>query len=815
MSAHSRRVQSNGAANPASSERSRIYNGSFGSGSMANMSHIWTDSPSANTETPSGSSTLLPSSDADGWSNNHRNLSTWPPRPQANGIATSPVQSRSGDANGISLANGTDTNYFAQPGQNYLATRSERVSPSGEGNAMDMLANGDIRRALHKDLAPSYQAQSGYTPLDNRRSDGTGALKISSSQNPLQQLTSRNGYAHASRNSTSFAPQRPAHNHYPSFHSDRQFDEVSTGLDRLQLNETQTAASRPQYISRNSLDTALARYKSSNPGDEAGYPVQQMMLQGYANEISNRDTQVAYQQRRSSHLGENDLLVSPTEYTPTTDAPYYIRQNTSRRYRNDYVQPYVDNMVAMQNRVRELQSLETTHTLPQQPFIPSYDHTIHSPTSIAAHLYSQFNPAVLASRHQPPHRPTSQESQCSPVLQEFRANYNKTKRCELKEIYGHICEFSGDQFGSRALQIKLETANSDEKERVFQEVLPNCMQLSQDIFGNYVVQKLFEHGNQAQKKLLAQKMKGNIFSLSSAPYGCRVIQKALEHVLVDQQASMVKELEEKVLECVQNNNGNHVIQKAIERVPTQYTKFVVDAFRGQVEKQAMHSYGCRVIQRMLEHCEEADRRALLTELHACTAKLIEDQFGNYVIQHVIQHGEEADRSIMIEVVKKKLISHSKHKFASNVVEKSIEFGNETQRREIIGRLIAETPEGERILNELVGDQYGNYVVQKILNHLKGAERLRLVERIRPLVGQLKKYNCSKQIAAIEKLIGDLSPTPTVAIPASNNPSTTPPNSHKSSPQPLRRSVEDRFVDAPPTPPPTDNQPDGADFATTL
>jgi mRNA-binding protein PUF3 len=182
---------------------------------------------------------------------------------------------------------------------------------------------------------------------------------------------------------------------------------------------------------------------------------------------------------------------------------------------------------------------------------------------------------------------------------------------------------------------------------------------------------------------------------------------------------MVKELQEKVLECVQNNNGNHVIQKAIERVPTQYTKFIVNAFLGSVEKQATHSYGCRVIQRMLEHCEESDRRSLLAELHACTDKLIEDQFGNYVIQHVIQHGEEEDRSRMIEVVKKKVVSHSKHKFASNVVEKSLDYGNETQRREIIDQLIAETPANTLVLNELVGDQYGNYVV-RMLNSLSCA-----------------------------------------------------------------------------------------------
>jgi hypothetical protein len=40
----------------------------------------------------------------------------------------------------------------------------------------------------------------------------------------------------------------------------------------------------------------------------------------------------------------------------------------------------------------------------------------------------------------------------------------------------------------------LETAGSEEKQMVFEEILPNALQLMTDVFGNYVIQKFFEHG---------------------------------------------------------------------------------------------------------------------------------------------------------------------------------------------------------------------------------------------------------------------------------------------------------------------------------
>lgn len=95
----------------------------------------------------------------------------------------------------------------------------------------------------------------------------------------------------------------------------------------------------------------------------------------------------------------------------------------------------------------------------------------------------------------------------------------------VKDIYGHIVEFSGDQHGSRFIQEKLQSANSDEKDQVFVEIEVNALQLMKDVFGNYVIQKFFEHGNQVQKKIIAGKMKGKVAELSTQMYACRVVQK--------------------------------------------------------------------------------------------------------------------------------------------------------------------------------------------------------------------------------------------------------------------------------------------------
>ncbi|KAG6122260.1 hypothetical protein E4U13_002874 [Claviceps humidiphila] len=380
----------------------------------------------------------------------------------------------------------------------------------------------------------------------------------------------------------------------------------------------------------------------------------------------------------------------------------------------------------------------------------------------------------LSGQDQDPDKPLR-----SVALQMFHACNKSVKRYEIKDLYGHIVEFSGDQAGSRFLQNRLDTANSEEKEHVYREIEPNALQLTKDVFGNYIVQKIFEHGNQVQKRVLAEKMKGKVVDLSVQLYACRVVQKAIEHVLIDQQLELTMELEPEIMRVIRDQNGNHVIQKVIQVVSRKHLDFIMDALRGQVGGLASHIYGCRVIQRMLEYGTETDKMEIMTELHPVAQRLITDRYGNYVVQHVISRGKAEDRNKMIGLVMTKVLPLSNHKYSSNVVEKCIECGSVEQRCAIRDEITTVANNGTMPVQQMMRDQYGNYVIQRLLAHLEGREREVLVKVTKPLFYAMKKNGMTRQLTALEYPLGFTSVNPGNS--PGNSPGKGPGKSPRSSP----------------------------------
>ncbi|KAF8350692.1 armadillo-type protein [Amanita rubescens] len=340
----------------------------------------------------------------------------------------------------------------------------------------------------------------------------------------------------------------------------------------------------------------------------------------------------------------------------------------------------------------------------------------------------------------------------SALLDEFRAN--KSKKWELRDIFGYIVEFSGDQHGSRFIQQKLETATSEEKQFVFDEIVPdNALQLIQDVFGNYVIQKLFEHGTQVQKTILANTMEGRLLGLSLQMYGCRVVQKAIEFVLPDQQGAIVKELDPHVLKCVKDSNGNHVIQKLVERVSPERLGFVC-MFRGNVYELATHPYGCRVLQRCLEHLPEEHTRPLLDELHSYTNSLMQDQFGNYVVQFVIEHGKPSDKILVLDRLKGNMLKMAQHKFASNVCEKALVCADSENRRRLLHEIMTPKPDGVTPVADMMKDQFANYVLQRALIVAEGEDKDALYSLVRPQLIAMRRFSnaYNKHLGSIERLL---------------------------------------------------------------
>ncbi|CAH2057512.1 unnamed protein product [Thlaspi arvense] len=398
-----------------------------------------------------------------------------------------------------------------------------------------------------------------------------------------------------------------------------------------------------------------------------------------------------------------------------------------------------------------------------------------------------------------------EDSFASCLLEEFKNN--KTKCFELSEI----C--SADQYGSRFIQQKLESATTEEKNMVFEEIIPQALTLMTDVFGNYVIQKFFEHGMPSQRRELACKLFGHVLTLSLQMYGCRnlipakvkekkissipVVLKillligirfvsssnnficfyiqAIEVVDLDQKIKMVEELDGHVMRCVRDQNGNHVIQKCIECVPEEHIQFIVSTFFDQVVNLSTHPYGCRVIQRILEHCKDPTTQSkVMDEILGSVSMLAQDQYGNYVVQHVLEHGKPHERSIIIKELAGKIVQMSQQKFASNVVEKCLTFGDPSERQLLVNEMLGSTDENEplqvgnlcllsvtvkwKALPEvaylaMMKDHFANYVVQKVLETCDDQQRELILSRIKVHLNALKKYTYGKHIVArVEKLV---------------------------------------------------------------
>ncbi|KAI5295381.1 mRNA binding protein puf3, partial [Ascosphaera acerosa] len=343
-----------------------------------------------------------------------------------------------------------------------------------------------------------------------------------------------------------------------------------------------------------------------------------------------------------------------------------------------------------------------------------------------------------------------QKPPASALMLAFRRDPNALKTWTLKMIENHIAEFAGDQQGSRLIQSRLDGANSDDKMMVYNELRPNVRQFMNDIYANYIVQKLFDLMDMPHKLDLASSISGHMRRLSMHTYGCRVVQKSLEVLIDPQRAELIHELDGFVDKAIGDQNGNHVIQKAVEFIDNSSVDFIINFFRGNVRRYSKHAYGCRVVQRMLEHCKPTNLAWILQEIRDCAGELIRDTYGNYVVQHIIRRGPREDRKFFEEIIAQRMVEFSKHKYASNVVECAVK--NTSSDKVVMFAMPLKVNSATLLAG--MRDPYTNYVIQTLLETLRGQDREDFASDLRALFPKLKEKKETesinqKQITALE------------------------------------------------------------------
>lgn len=238
---------------------------------------------------------------------------------------------------------------------------------------------------------------------------------------------------------------------------------------------------------------------------------------------------------------------------------------------------------------------------------------------------------------------------------------------------------------------------------------------------------------------------GDVFeyciSLSMDQEGSRFVQKRLEKSTEKEVLWFFNAIKNSIKLLSLDLFGNYVVQKLLEMNVSGINDNLISFIIEDAKELSLHNYGCRVIQKVLEN-ESGER--IVEHFKENIQQLIEDQNGNHVIQKCVEHIK--DRSFIIKEFEKEPIRLSKHKYGCRVVQRIFENCNDTQIYEIIKKI-------SKSINLLIEDQYGNYVLQHIIQN-KEKLRILIIEEILLLPLEKMYFYCCHKFASnvIEKCV---------------------------------------------------------------
>ena len=298
-----------------------------------------------------------------------------------------------------------------------------------------------------------------------------------------------------------------------------------------------------------------------------------------------------------------------------------------------------------------------------------------------------------------------------------------------------------DQGASRYLQDLLVSYPPDMINSFYELLCKNIMQLINDPFANYLIQKLICLFTQEQLFKLLHLISPSFFGISCDCHGTRVLQKLIELIKTPELRNLFYELvKPNIFELLKDLNGTYIVQKFANSNMNEYGLIINAIIIENSVELCKHRHGCCVIQKYLEIRDPYMLPQLTYKLLDGFSSLITDQFGNYVIKTILVMDNPDFSNIIGEKIYNNISYYSKHKYSSNIVEKCFDFCRGICLNKLIGRV-----QQEQCLKELILDEHGNYVVQKVLSISSKKKKEDMLSIIKGLFHLLKQTHFGEKI----------------------------------------------------------------------
>ncbi|CAD6267821.1 unnamed protein product [Miscanthus lutarioriparius] len=315
----------------------------------------------------------------------------------------------------------------------------------------------------------------------------------------------------------------------------------------------------------------------------------------------------------------------------------------------------------------------------------------------------------------------------------------------VDEVVGELYHLAKDQNGCHFLQRIFTEGSQEDAQKVFDGVIEHIDELMVDPFGNYLIQKLLEQCNDNQKMHILYeitKIPGQLVKVACNMHGTRVVQKVIETVSTSNEVSMVvSALSHCAITLMMDANGSHVAHRCLQKLSPECKAFLLNAATKYCVELAKDRQGCCIIQKCIIHANKEQKNKLLYSITTRALDLAEHQYGNYVIQFILDLKVTWATNEILDKLEGSYGYLSMQKCSSNVVEKCLKEAREPKRAKIILELINDPK-----LQNILLDQYGNYVIQTAFRECEGAEvEAALVRAIKPHVGALRNNMFGKRI----------------------------------------------------------------------
>ena len=300
-----------------------------------------------------------------------------------------------------------------------------------------------------------------------------------------------------------------------------------------------------------------------------------------------------------------------------------------------------------------------------------------------------------------------------------------------------------EQMECRLLQKIIEEDPSIATSIIYDKIKDKVQEISCDQFGNYFIQKVIENLNDVQiKELLDKKISPNFRSFCFNQHGTRVVQKVFEKIINNDELLnhynnlLIPNLKDFVID----QNASHIIIKYVNLLPYPKNESIIKFLLENSLDLACKKHSCCVLQKCIEYSNEQQKKEFLKVIALKPYGLFNDQYGNYVVQYCINLCNYEINKIFVQNYLSDIMKFSTQKYSSNIIEKCMDCCDQETKELIIQKYCE--PD---IIEKLLFDMYGNYVLQKVMSLSKEPLTSKYISIVGPLLKKLSSYSFGSKL----------------------------------------------------------------------